>query len=398
MFKFFLKLGSIDKKLIMIVIATIIYIVMDVIEYFANMVELHYVLDFFFARSISYVLVKIIPLVQNCRNKSLRAKEKEYSCKKIAFDLFFFYLTYIFYFTAIIYLISLKAEDPESTEDFKMSHYQGFCSEEALEIIFIVIVSKFLLNMKLYLHHYIGLLIFLFLSLGIDMLFNLSIFKPNIFFIFIYIIHLILDSIYITYEKYMMDKLGYSPFNVVFIMSFIFLFAGIVGVIILSYTGSVFYDGNKYKIEAFDVYFAKNDYKEVILHILFLIFFRFFINILKILTVYYFSQIHAFTTYIIIKLINLLLRKNAAYKYFSLLLFVFQFLGLLVFLEIIEINFLGLDKNTKRNIKRRVTDENTRIMSHQDTLDEEQDQIELSPGYYVETEMVNVTEEPKKDD
>ena len=196
----------------------------------------------------------------------------------------------------------------------------------------------------------------------------------------------------------MMDKLGYSPFNVVFIMSFIFLFAGIVGVIILSYTGSVFYDGNKYKIEAFDVYFAKNDYKEVILHILFLIFFRFFINILKILTVYYFSQIHAFTTYIIIKLINLLLRKNAAYKYFSLLLFVFQFLGLLVFLEIIEINFLGLDKNTKRNIKRRVTDENTRIMSHQDTLDEEQDQIELSPGYYVETEMVNVTEEQKKDD
>ena len=33
--------------------------------------------------------------------------------------------------------------------------------EEALEIIFIVIVSKLLLKMKLYIHHYIGLFIFL---------------------------------------------------------------------------------------------------------------------------------------------------------------------------------------------------------------------------------------------
>ena len=77
--------------------------------------------------------------------------------------------------------MSLKIKDPEDTEDYKMSHYKGLCFEEALEIIFIVIVSKFLLKMKLYIHHYIGLLIFLILSLGIDFLCNLTIFKPKIF-------------------------------------------------------------------------------------------------------------------------------------------------------------------------------------------------------------------------
>ena len=386
---FCLKLGAIDKKLIMIIIATALYFIMEIIEYSTEMSSLHYVLDFFYARAISYVLIIIVPLIQNCRNKNLGLKEEGRSCKKVAIDLFYIYLTYIFYFITIIYLKSLKAKDPVITEDFHMSHYKGFCSEEALEIIFIVIVSKFLLKIKLYIHHYIGLVIFLALSLAIDLVFNLSIFKPDFFFIFIYILHLIFDSIYITYEKYMMDKLGYSPYKVVFLISFMFFFAGTVGAIILAFTGSVFYDGNKYQMESLEDYFSKNDYKDVILHIVYLVFFRFFINILKILTVYYFSQIHTFTTYIFIKMFYLLLRKDAEYKYFSLLLFAIQFLALLIFLEIIELNFLNLNKNTKQNIEKRQIEENRKLSLDLDN--EERVSIEVSPGYFV-TEMGKIDE------
>ena len=104
----------------------------------------------------------------------------------------------------------------------------------------------------------------------------------------------------------MMDKLGYSPYNTIFYIGFIFLFTATVGVVILSITGGTAYEG----FEGFEDYFNKYEYKYVILHIIYLIGFRFFINILKILTVYYFTQIHNFTTYILIKLFDLLLKKK----------------------------------------------------------------------------------------
>ena len=196
MVELFLKLGTIDKKLILIILSTVIYIIMDIIDYFSEMSTLHFILDNFFARAISYIMIIIVPLIQNFKNKNLRIWEKDRSCTQIALDLFYLYLAYLLYFGTVMWLSYLRSKDPEDTEDYKMTHYKGFCSEEAIEIIFIIIVSKFLLKMKLYVHHYIGLLIFLILSFGIDLLFKLSIFKPDIFFIFIYILHQIFDSIY----------------------------------------------------------------------------------------------------------------------------------------------------------------------------------------------------------
>ena len=190
----------------------------------------------------------------------------------------------------------------------------------------------------------------------------------------------------------MMDKLGYSPYDVIFYIGFIFLFTATVGLIILSFTGGAFYNGNKYIIEGIEDYFDKYEYKDVILHILYLIFFRFFINILKILTVYYFTQIHNFTTYILIKLFDLLLKKKSEYKYFSILLFIFQFLGLLIFLEIIELKFWGLDKNTVKNIEARISEEDTGLIKDQEKNEKEIRKVELSPGYLVETEMERITE------
>ena len=391
MAEFFLKVGSINKMLLMPIISAILYIIMDIIEYYVEMPGSHYIFDFY-ARGISYVMLKLIPIIQRCRNKSVGIKEKKCHCKKTTYDLFFIYLTYIIFFLVIIYLNYLKSKDPIDTADYKISHYKGLCFEEALEIIFMVIVSKLLLKMEFYIHHYIGLFIFLVLSLIIDILFNLTIFKPDILFICIYIIYLFLDSIYVTYEKYMMDKLGYSPYNVIFYIGFIFLFTATVGVLILSFTGGVFYNGNKYLIESIDDYLNKNGYKNVILHLIYLICFRFFINILKILTVYYFTQIHNFTTYILIKIFDLVLRKESEYKYFSILLFIFQFLGLLIFLEIIELNFWGLDKNTVKNIEARISEEDTGLIKDQEKNEKEIRKVELSPGYLVETEMERITQ------
>ena len=398
---FFLKIGLVNKKLIMIVIASLLYIIMDIIESYSGMCELHIILDTY-TRGISYTAIIIVPIILNRLDKNKKeTKEKSECSKKCILHFSLLYLVYICIMGSMVYINSLKSKEPENTEDFQVSHYSGICSEEALEIVFIVIISKFLLKMKLYIHHYIGLITFTILSFAIDICFNLSLFKPTYFFVIIYCIELFFDALFITYEKYMMDKLYYSPYKIIFYVGLLFLVACVFFTILILIKGNMLYDGKSYKLQSFSDYFDENGISGPIVHIVYLTSFRFFLNILKILTVYYFTQFHTYTAYILIKVFDLLLKKENDYKYFTLLFFVFQFLGLLVFLEIIELNFFGLNKNTKKNIEIREIQENTKLMDENDRDSEvgvnlNKNKIEYTPGYLIETEMLNISSDEEK--
>ena len=268
----FLKFGETNKKLILPAVASVLYIIMDIIEYTTKMEELHIIFDLY-TRGISYTLIILVPLVQKCcdrknkNNTSNENKIKPQCTKKSILHFFFLYVAYLFYFGAFIGLTFLKGRYPAETEDYEMSHYHGLCTEEAIEIIFILIVSKILLKTKLYVHHYIGLLIFIIFSLGIDILVGMNIFKPGALFFFIYCIYLLFDSIYITYEKYMMDKLYYSPFIIVFAIGLLFLVTPTICAILIFIKGNMVKVGAKYKLQKFSDYFQENDYKDVIIHI-----------------------------------------------------------------------------------------------------------------------------------
>lgn len=361
MAQFFLKFGSVNKKFMMPIIASILYIIMDIIEYNTDMKELHTILDLY-SRGISYSLIIIVPLLLNSFDKSTVSDRKECNItKKKILHYFLLYLNYILYFVVYGYINHLKSkakskgEDPEDYQDFELSHYKGFCTEESVEIILIVIVSKFLLKTKLYIHHFIGLIIFVVFSLIIDIIFEISMLKTGFYFFFVYIVFIFLDSLFITYEKYMMDKLYYSPYHIIFAIGLLFLACSTCVVALIFIFGSLMYDGTKYKLPEFSLYFKENPYGNVIVHMFYLTTFRFFLNILKILTIFYFTQNHIYTTYIIIKLFHLLLHKDNVgnNKYFTLILFIFQFLGLLIYIEVIELNFCNLNENTKNAIKER---------------------------------------------
>ena len=97
MVKFCLKIGLLDKKLILILISTIFYFIMEIIEHYAKMSPLQFILDSFYARAISYILLIIVPTIQKYRNKDLKSNEKYRTWKRIALDLFYIYLTYLFF-------------------------------------------------------------------------------------------------------------------------------------------------------------------------------------------------------------------------------------------------------------------------------------------------------------
>ena len=391
MANFFLKLGVINKKLIMPVITAIIYVIMDIIELNADMNDIHIIFNLY-TRGISYTCAILVPIVQKrCDKNRQKIRKRRAQCtKRSILHYTILQLEYIIYFGLYIYLTKLKSKDPDNTEDFQMSHYHGLCSEEAIEIIFIVIISKFLLKTQLYIHHYIGLIILVIASLSIDIPFNLSLFKPQILFIVIYLLFIIVDANFITYEKYMMDKLYYSPFVIVFSIGILFLSVSIFFTIYILMVGNSLYDGKKYTLQSFSDYFEEKGYKTTVIYMFYCSSFRFFLNILKILTIYYFTQNHIYTSYTFIKLVDLLIMKKTNYKYFSIILFIPQFLGLLIFLEIIELNFCKLNKNTKINIEKRELKEDLNDDDDQNDEDidpeerkSKQSIVEISPGYLV---------------
>ena len=79
-------------------------------------------------------------------------------------------------------------------------------------------------------------------------------------------------------------------------------------------------------------------------------------------------------------------------KYACLALFALQFLTLMFYLEIIELNFCGLNKNTRRNIENRGIDELIGKSLFRDSMDS---LIEVSPDYLITTKNhdINISKE-----
>ena len=69
---------------------------------------------------------------------------------------------------------------------------------------------------------------------------------------------------------------------------------------------------------------------------------------------YYFNPNFFLINYQITKFVLVLIdQKQTSRKYYCIIFFVLQFFCLLVYLEILELNFCGLNKNVKRNVDKR---------------------------------------------
>jgi hypothetical protein len=73
------------------IIASILYIIMDIIEYNTEMKELHTILDLY-SRGISYSLIIIIPKLLNSFDKNKESEKKECNITKKQFYIIFYYI------------------------------------------------------------------------------------------------------------------------------------------------------------------------------------------------------------------------------------------------------------------------------------------------------------------
>ena len=254
----FLKLGLINEKLIIpciLVIISIIHIlyINYILEYKANVIVTE------ISASFGHMAIIIIPYIK-CFSSKNQNKGNFKQKKNYFLNYSIFLLTYLLH---LILLEICSYYKPNSDNKNKSILYEttsvnGLYFLRSFENLFIIIFSL-LLKYKYFIHHYICLSIFIISSISIDyILGNFSYYKLiSTFFkyIGICIAQLINESINLSYQKYMFDKLYYSPFTVCFAFGVLFFCYQIVKIIIFLSIDNLeflnYFDNYNFGYEAF---------------------------------------------------------------------------------------------------------------------------------------------------
>jgi len=206
------------------------------------------------------------------------------------------------------------------------------------DVIFLSLFSYFILKTKLYIHQYISLLAILFLGV-VQNIINLYDKAPNIGKLIAQFSAEVVFTFNIVLNKYEMEKYFCSPFEISFYQG---LFVLILNIILLTFT----------KEDNFFDYYDNLDYKEIWVFILFM-FSKLSFNIFGLLTNKYFTPSHVNILLIIGQISFSFKYKNDYKLYLTAVIFCFVLFLLLVFTEIIELNFCGLQQYTKKSITER---------------------------------------------
>jgi hypothetical protein len=194
------------------------------------------------------------------------------------------------------------------------------------------------LKNKLYIHQFLSLAVIIILGVILNVI-NLYDKNPTFKSIIIVFSVEVTYTFNIVLNKYAMNKFFCSPFEISFYEG---LFALIVNLILLFST----------KKDNFSAYYKGLDSKEIWIFI-FLMLSRLSFNIFGLLTVKYFTPSHVVIILIIGEISFSFKSKNDYKLYLTIVIFCFLLFMLLVFTEIIELNFCELQKFTKKNITQR---------------------------------------------
>ena len=232
-----------------------------------------------------------------------------------------------------------------------------------LDIIFLSFLSYKLLDMQIYKHQIISMLLIIILGIIIDLTFGSlkELFNKILYFLlrsfceFFYSLSQILN-------KYSMEIKFSPPYEVCLFIGIYTFFFYLIGLIISSnlscdYKFCIIEDekSNTSYFDNFSLYIDKINLKEMFFFILEMIILG-LINILSILTIKYFTPCHAIIILVIGRIILAIRRffieiklKDIIYIFILILIL----LVLLVYIEVIELHFCDIQKNTKENIEKR---------------------------------------------
>ena len=339
------SLGKVDRKNIWPFLFAIIQIAIHFINKIFPPKKVNQIID---AQSISLgkMLVIIIPFLYKGKEKIIKRDE---ICTKNNIK-----------YHAILWIISLLSSAAITIATLKDSnivitiHGSLLISQEAAQIIIIIFITMIFFKSKYYIHHIICLVIFCGLCVGIDFLidnFKKEAWNQAPLAIIFNIIVIIVEIIQLCYMKYMMNTLYYHYWTISFSHGLIILLLSTL-TIIGAYIFGNKDDKNNYYYSYFQ--FLENaEFKYSFSRFISWMILYGLLQLFQSLSLENLSVNHMMISYELGKIAKILDGSKSDKKWFSIILFILQFIILLFFLEIFEFNFCNLNKNTKRNIEER---------------------------------------------
>ena len=220
---------------------------------------------------------------------------------------------------------------------------------DAIEIIFLTLITYFFLKYKYYNHHFISIALIVILAIIIDItLENFTHTNANT--VINSIFYVLADSLIYSYFKYLIEFKYYYFLDVLFMLGIINLIIHIISfLIILAIQNS---NGTtETLIVLFKEYYNEYGIGHMIFRFLFaLVSIGFFIGILEFLILDKLTPNYVIIGFELGKIPTTLITTEGIYRWIVLVISIFQIISLLFYLEIFEYNFCSLNKNTKRNI------------------------------------------------
>ena len=246
---------------------------------------------------------------------------------------------------------------------------------EAIEIIIICIITKFFMKYKYYIHHIISLVIFIILSVIMDMMLgNFQSLLTN-FSIYLIIVSFIEASTY-CYNKYMMDVRYHSLYNMIFFLGISEFFFQSISLSILFIIK--FKNNRKNVLSSLEIY-DKSKIGQIVIPFLTGLFYEGLLtSILEFQTINLFNPNYLFVCYEISKIPHILFYAENLLDFLSIIPYIFQIIALLFYVEIFEFNFCNLNQNTKKNILLREKED-----INNNDIDKDDIVVELNDGYLI---------------
>ena len=379
--KSILTFGPLNKKLLIPFLLALNQILYNIfISYYPG--KTNQILESY-STSIGHMLILIIPRIKFFAKSELTTKkifDDQKTCSKKSFCHYFILIFLYNIETLLLFGASiLERNSPKQSDYVKLPHATGPFTKESFVVVFIAIVAYFLLKYKYYVHNIISLIAFIIMGIFIDIIlekFQEEFSGRSNKIIAIYFFELIVEVLNFCYQKYMIDILFHYFYNVVFALGLDLFICNTIGILL-------YFSSEELKASLLDSF---DDWGLLIPRFIINMIFQFSYFLLRILTLVYFTPTHLLICLSLSKFIAVLINHDDSIKYLSIIPFLFQFFSLMIYLEIIELNFCGLNKNTKRNIQKRVQEE----MLNQERPSNLDDEVEFSEGYYLNNRLTRM--------
>ena len=356
-----IRFGQINKKILLPIFLAILQMVFIIVNRYFK--EEHNNLVFqMYAVSFGQMLIKFLPCilkisVNNTGENEFIGEIKQNKCKHYSLLCLLFIGN-----TAISAVAGFLYSKWASDKHLEYNESNLFPQKDfiimSIEMIIMIFISIWLLKYKYYKHHIISVIIYMIFGVLSEGLIGSYTYKDNRALIVKLIRALggAVDATYYCFQKFLMDKYYYPYWNIAFVPGVLFfIFSNITLIIVLADPLKA-ESGNDF-VKDFYLYF-KQDAGRTVGRILIYFVLHIIMCPLIILTIYYFTpnfilivlQFSRITEHLIV------IEKSQLY---IISFYVIQFIALMIHLEIIELNFCGLNNHTKQNIDLRGIDDLT---------------------------------------